>query len=531
MSFPTCGNDLTSESRYNLKRRVASLPPLSSEVFAEKVLNAQASSSAAAAKASFERVCDICQRTYYSENAFQNHLASQKHKLRLGALRNSASASRDNETNSVISSTFSLGEPIETGVPQEQTDPDADVEFSKVVSAMKESSLDATEPISRRPTRPHHSSEGERPSHPISPTPTPCSTNKSTDDAASKSATSLLLCLFCNYKSPTLPLNVTHMGKIHGMFIPEQAYLTDLEGLVGYLHQKVFDIHVCLYCGKLKGTEGGVQTHMRDKGHCMIAFDSEEEMVEIGQFYDFRSTYSEADDDDLDDVEEDAGVSAVRGVGNGGRLDEKDAGGVPSNGAEIKEKDDDDADGWETDSSASSLDSADLTAVPLDHRHQYQRLEKHPHHCHNDVRPHHHKDGWHSHAHIHPHAVYYTDYELHLPSGRSVGHRSLARYYRQNLHAYPSSSSGSESRAITDGSAAEVGGFGGLRGRQLENRNLGMANVSDAKVKEVKAVEVRERKRENRERTRYQLGIEKRKNMQKHFRVSLITYVFIARLG
>ncbi|KAL8870649.1 MAG: hypothetical protein Q9198_007582, partial [Flavoplaca austrocitrina] len=73
-------------SRYNLKRRVASLPPLSSEVFAEKVLTAQATSTAAAAKASFEKQCPACQKTYYSENAYQNHLGSQKHRLRLAAL-------------------------------------------------------------------------------------------------------------------------------------------------------------------------------------------------------------------------------------------------------------------------------------------------------------------------------------------------------------------------------------------------------------------------------------------------------------
>src|SRR5665811_735046 len=75
-------------------------------------------------------------------------------------------------------------------------------------------------------------------------------------------------------------------------------------------------------------------------------------------------------------------------------------------------------------SSESSLDSADLTAVPLDERtHQYEKLHQHPHHSHTDPRSHHNKDGWHSHAHKHNHAAFYADYELHLPSGRTAGHR------------------------------------------------------------------------------------------------------------
>ncbi|KAI9887705.1 MAG: hypothetical protein M1823_000454 [Watsoniomyces obsoletus] len=492
--------------RYNLKRRVASLPPLSSEIFAEKVVNAQASSSAAAAKASFERSCEVCQRTYYSENAFQNHIGSQKHKARLVAVAAGKTVAGDPETGSLISSTFSLGEPIGTSAPPEQPDPIASAEFSEVVQAMKEASINEAEPVTRRPTRPHHSAENERPPHPISP-----ETAKSTDPASKDEvAASSLICLFCNYKSPTMLLNADHMRKFHGMFVPEQTYLVDLAGLLGYLHEKVFEAHECLYCGSMKGTTSGVQTHMRDKGHCMIAFESEDQMIEIGQFYDFRSTYSDPEDDEMD---EEGDINMERKNGGVGLGSQKDQGEAVA-----------DADGWETDSSASSLDSADLTAVPLDRRHQYRRLDKHPHHSNHDARPHHHKDGWHSHAHSHPHAAYYSDYELHLPSGRSVGHRSLARYYRQNLHNYPGPDEESSRRAIEDGSRS---GEDEGRGRssalaRTSNRDLGMVGVSDAKRREVAALETRERKRENRERLRYQWGVDKKGNQQKHFRDPLL---------
>ena len=490
---------------------MASLPPLPSEVFAEKVLTAQTSSTEAAARATYERPCDACRKTYYSKNAFQNHLGSQKHKARLAAIHEGTKGGGDVETESILSSTFSLGDPIETSAPAVGHDPEAEEEFSKVVNGIKETSIQDDELVPSRPTRPHHSAGTDKPEHPLSERATPASST-----AAPSSAEVLSTCLFCNYRSPSIPLSVSHMSRFHGMFIPEQSYLVDLEGLIRYLSNKIHEFHECLYCTKVKGTTAGIQTHMRDKGHCMIAFDSEEEMIEVGQFYDFRGTYSDSEsEDETDDPQPAKTIRPAARLGAKRSEDEVDG-----------EHETADGDGWETDSSASSLDSAELTAVPLDHTHQYQKLQKHPHHSHHDPRPHHNKDGWHSHAHTHPHAVYYADYELHLPSGRSVGHRSLARYYRQNLHNSSLNESQADRRAITDGSSTESEGQALQqrqgRGRQMVTRangGLGMAGVTEAKKREIKAVEKRERKRENRQRLRYQWGVDKRGNSQKHFRV------------
>ncbi|KAI9757809.1 MAG: hypothetical protein M1815_006113 [Lichina confinis] len=517
--------------RYNLKRRVASLPPISSEVFAEKVVNAQASSTAAAAKASFERACHVCQRTYYSENAFQNHIGSQKHKLRLAGQRAGAGVPEISETGSLMSSTFSLGEPIRAGEAVPESEREADIEFSEVVDAMKNSTVNEAEPISRRPTRPHHSAEEDRPPHPLSPATVPSTDPSATDEAAKEA---LVSCLFCNYRSPSLPLNVSHMGKFHGLFIPERQYLVDLPGLIQFLHQKIFYAHQCLHCGKTTPTTNGAQTHMRDKGHCMIAFESEVQMIEVGEFYDFRSTYSDEDDVDGDGKDEPMGPyddSKPRTGRKGFFHKNGTMEAVAGDGSNVGDRGDD-GDGWETDSSASSLDSADLTAVPLGHRHLYERLVTHPHHSHHDPRPHHLKDGWHSHAHhTHPHAVYHSDYELHLPSGRSVGHRSLARYYRQNLRDHPSNSereAASGRAAIEDGHADTNNNDNnnalqhGRRSGGIPRDQMGLAGVSDASWQRVREVRHRERRNENRERARYQWGVDKRGNSQKHFRDPLL---------
>lgn len=505
-------------SRYNLKRRVASLPPISSEVFSEKVLQARATSTAEAEKAYFEAKCDACNKSYYSENAYQNHLLSQKHKL------NEASAGapprrQDDEATSVISSTFSLGEP--TSVAKDELDSDAEDEFNQVIESLQNAKVSAEQ----RP------SPVTRPSNP-KPAASGANRHGSAEDDSESTTPShsvaepiwtLNSCIFCNFESPSLPLSIQHMERFHGMFIPERPFLADLEGLVKQLQQKVSEYHECLSCGKFKSTVFGVQTHMRDKGHCKIPFTTEEEQLAIGDFYDFRSTYSDGEEDDEDegsDTEEEEGRGGAK---LGSRRKAKVVGDA---GKELGG--DEDAEGWETDSSASSLDSADLTAVPAEgHIHQYERLTRHPHHSSRDPRNHRQADGWHSRAHKHTHAAFYDDYELHLPSGKSVGHRSLNKYFRQNLNNYPTPEERAERLAIE---GPESGEEDGRKDRSIVLRNgqrfkrdviprgtVALANISDEKKREVRKAEHRGRDLEqfNTKRTDWMYG--KKNNNQKTY--------------
>lgn len=465
--------------RYNLKRRVASLPPISSDVFAEKVLQARATTDAAAEKTNFERVCEICQRTYYSENSYQNHISSQKHKLKEAVWVNPRAGGQDDEAQSVItSSTFSLGEP--QAADAGSVDSDAEEEFTQLAAGLKKTTIHNRPSPVKRPSNPHLSSAGQRKAeHPISQT-TSGSQSTSATPTPSKSAApapSTKSCLFCNYSSPTIALNAAHMERFHGMFIPEKQYLVDLEGLLGTLERKVREDFECIECGKLKGDVFAIQTHMRDKSHCKIPYISERDQLEIGDFYDFRSTYSdeESEDESADDDKQNGG--AKLGAKRATKLT-NEAGG---------EAGEDEA--WETDSSASSLDSDDIAPVYGDlHDHQYERLDKHPHHVHTDPRSHHQKDGWHSHAHKPIHTAFYDEYELHLPGGKSVGHRQHNKYYRQNLRHHPSPAEREEKRqlAIENGDADEEHSDNAHANRALTHaprqpgRDIrGLSNVSD----------------------------------------------------
>ncbi|PVH94304.1 hypothetical protein DM02DRAFT_618718 [Periconia macrospinosa] len=498
----------TDWHRYNLKRRVASLPPLSSEVFTEKVLANKAATAATAAKASFEKSCPACSKTYYSENAYNNHLNSQKHRI------NVAKSGRDDAASvsgSVMSSAFSLGESLaESEATTTGVDDQADKDLSEVVDGIKNADL--------------NNSQREKPD------------DDGSSQASTKPATDPLLdCLFCNYRSPNFKLNIHHMTRFHGMFLPEQEFLVDSEGLFKYLHSKVHEGFQCLKCQKMLHSAPGIQTHMRDLGHCTIAYETDAELVEIGEFYDFRSSYPDAAEFDAMQEEAENSDDSTSTAGGGVRL-----GASRKTVTTTEDGEDGEDEGWETDSTVSSVPTDEITAVPIDRSHRHKSLHKSRHHAHGDPRPHRNADGFHSHAHATPVAVYHDDYELHLPSGRTAGHRSLQKYYRQNLRNYPgvaerleaanrrtittgSSDSDADSDAEADGNNSNNNSNG--RGRQLISRangDMGMVGVSDAKKAEIRAVEKREQKREQRARNKYQAGNEKRHNFQKHFRDPLL---------
>lgn len=499
-------------SRYNLKRRVASLPPISSEIFTEKVLQARAATTAEADKALFERNCEVCQKTYYSENAYQNHLSSQKHKLKEASTDQSATGRADDEATSVISSTFSLGEPLPSA--QKEVDSDAEEEFNQVVEGLQKAQIAQQRPSPvKRPSNPQPTAgEGTAPSDGRDSNST---TPVQTPGEASWTPQS---CIFCNYSSPTVPLNVNHMERFHGMFIPEKNYLVDLDGLVNHLQEKVRLAHECLYCNKVKSTVFGVQGHMRDKGHCKIPYTTEEEQLEIGDYYDFRSTYSDGD------APSDDGSSGDD-VNGGAKLGARRAAKVTGADGEELDEDGAEGDGWETDSDASSLDSEDLTAVPAEgHIHQYERLDKHPHHSRHDPRQRHQADGWHSHAHKHTHAVFYDEYELHLPSGKSVGHRSLNKYFRQNLHNHPSAEERAERLAIEAARSDEDSDTGNeLSQRDGGSRQIiprgagGMVGVSSERRRDVKRSEQRGRTLETVHTKKKDYAYGKKLNNQKNY--------------
>jgi len=205
--------------RYNLKRRVASLPPLTSEIFAEKVLANKASAAATAARASFEKKCDPCDKVFFSEGAFVNHVGSQKHKNAAARYGKYTKPFGDQatETESMTGSTFSLGEPLETGSAREEME---DEEMDEVAERMNASGLqEAKNPVFGKNQGQNNAMDVEQPSG-ASAVMGADAANKMEIDEDYEHEADVNQCLFCNYVSPTMELNVNHMGKQHVWFIP-----------------------------------------------------------------------------------------------------------------------------------------------------------------------------------------------------------------------------------------------------------------------------------------------------------------------
>ena len=172
-------------------------------------------------------------------------------------------------------------------------------------------------------------------------------------------------CLFAhpkyNHNFDTIDENIEHMFKQHGLYIPERKYLIDKQGLLEYLGEKS-GFGFCIVCNYQGRTAEAAREHMQQKRHMRIPYETEDEKLEISKFYDFSSTY-------------DNNVVVVDGDG-----EEEDGDWEDLSGEEEDDEDDDE----------------ELPPVERD-------------------------------------AIYQHGNELHLPSGAVVGHRSMARYYRQNL--------------------------------------------------------------------------------------------------
>lgn len=221
----------TDWHRYNLKRKVAELPPISAEHFKEKVL---AHREAVSAVVNNHKVCDACKKHFTSQNSYESHLRSRKHR-------------------EMISNT-------------EKKDGNA-VKDLKKDSKMTEDTLDEI------------AVEGEVRSEPDSePEPEPLE---------------LTECLFCPHESSTMELSLNHMSKVHGFFIPELNYLVDLKGLILYLCEKVGMYYTCLLCnerGKTFYSVESVQQHMVDKCHCKLFFEGDA-ALEYAEYYDYTKSY------------------------------------------------------------------------------------------------------------------------------------------------------------------------------------------------------------------------------------------------
>ncbi|KAG9273769.1 zinc finger protein 622 isoform X1 [Astyanax mexicanus] len=314
----------TDWHRYNLKRKVADMPPVTAENFQERVLAQRAAAEQQQQNLTSFSTCSTCNKKFSTTNAYTNHLQSNKH---LQAERKALAAAQEkvqrmNEKN------------LEKGA---ELDKDAQNEALQQVlrEQQRQTPSKATPSEGRDRQRPakaprlqwfekqakkiaeEEGEEGEEEEEEWEDVDGEDADAFEDDDddedmeadeeeqmeedgkattAAAPGTISVTDCLFCSHHSRSLSKNMAHMTSTHSFFIPDIEYLVDLRGLIAYLGEKVGFGKVCLWCnekGKSFYSTEAVQAHMTDKSHCKLFTDGDA-ALEFADFYDFRSSYPDA---------------------------------------------------------------------------------------------------------------------------------------------------------------------------------------------------------------------------------------------
>ena len=118
-----------------------------------------------------------------------------------------------------------------------------------------------------------------------------------------------------------------------------------------------------------------------------------------------------------------------------------------------------------------------------------------------------------------------SEFQLHLYSGKTLGHRSQARYYRQNLHNHSTTAERATRLTISDMDADQDIQVTSRERRQLVSRaddGNGMIGVPESRQRTMRAVEKKMLQQEGRARNEYRWALERTANQQRHFRVSTL---------
>lgn len=247
----------TDWHRYNLKRKLAELPPVAIEEFERRIL--QQKSEDAAALEDQSLYCKACKKLFKSRNAHDNHLDSKKHKELLKVYLKEQGQEED-----------SLQQQQQQSVAVKSTR-----EKKDLTAMMMDQDGEDVEEVD--------SDEWDEDwDNPI----------ENND------------CLFCLNHSEDLVQNVKHMSVKHSFFIPDAEFCIDVEGLLGYLAEKICRDYICIWCnekGRTFYSLDAVRNHMVEKGHCKMLHEGAA-LAEYVDFYDYSSSYPDHSDDmDIDE--------------------------------------------------------------------------------------------------------------------------------------------------------------------------------------------------------------------------------------
>lgn len=469
--------------RYNMKRQVAGLPPVRQDAFQQKVQQRDTTSfpeqHQQQSQATPQRPrCHGCAKSFASDNALSTHLKSRKHKDTAKTTTMTTAhqpplpaATRDASDAALIFKVPAAAAAAPPSAPSSQASRDtlgSEEAMQENIASPAIAQRDADETVEAKIAGPSALGLDSSLANTTSLMVAADASDAEVEAAiAARLASSARVdpskqCIFCRSSGfASLGQTLEHMQVKHGFFLPERTYLIDLPGLAQYLADKVTVGHLCLFCnGRGRGFNSAeaAQKHMIDKSHCKVAYEREQDRLELGDFYDFSSSYPDYQ-----------AASSPSG---------EDAG-------------DDEGSDWEdvegaTGSGEMESDDEDGTDFEGGNRLRYGDSEL----------------------------------ELVLPSGARLGHRSLARYYRQTLFSTPASAGGSGgtvARRLIDSGRANGRNSALIvkdrNGGEVKARNRGEAREAKRHIREF---------RDSQKREQFMTRVGFVHNSQKHFRDPLL---------
>ncbi|EHB02941.1 Zinc finger protein 622 [Heterocephalus glaber] len=330
----------TDWHRYNLRRKVAGMAPVTAEGFQERV-RAQRAVAAEESKGT-ATYCTVCSKKFGSFNAYENHLKSRRHveleKKAVQAVNRKVEMMNeknlekglgvDGVNKDAMNAAIQQAIKAQPSLSPKKAPPAPAEESSGAVAAGGRGAHDR-DPAEKPPRlqwfeqqakklakqqgeeSEEEEEEEEDPDEEdwedidseeemeleddegMDDVQGPNAKEGEAGESPALGAIPVTDCLFCSHHSSSLVKNVAHMTKVHSFFIPDIEYLSDLKGLIKYLGEKVGVGKICLWCnekGKSFYSTEAVQAHMSDKSHCKLFTDGDA-ALEFADFYDFRSSY------------------------------------------------------------------------------------------------------------------------------------------------------------------------------------------------------------------------------------------------
>eukprot|EP01102_Stenamoeba_stenopodia_P021001 TRINITY_DN8358_c0_g1_i1.p1 TRINITY_DN8358_c0_g1~~TRINITY_DN8358_c0_g1_i1.p1 ORF type:complete len:472 (+),score=137.00 TRINITY_DN8358_c0_g1_i1:217-1632(+) len=284
--------------RFNLKRKVAGLPPIQQDVFDKKITEIRSKQVEAEKPVAYS--CKTCNKQYTNENTLKQHLQSKKH-LEQAGQGTSAKAAKKSQNSRRVVNASKLAEEQQKKKNKEQES--EELKKAEEVQPQQSQNEKKEELVVEAPAKSEEANseskpiDGESQTKPEGEEEETPKTPEQIIEEKIKLGLALRLspdfdCLFCREKAPGLKKNLKHMTMEHGMFIPDIEYVTDIKGLVSYLGEKVGIGNTCLYCNKTFNSVEAVRGHMASLNHCKLLYD-ERGAAEISDYYNFTSSYGD----------------------------------------------------------------------------------------------------------------------------------------------------------------------------------------------------------------------------------------------